>query len=164
MDTHNNALVEKYKKQALEYAARAGLLNEGSLTSKSQSPNTDNTSSDYETFLKLHPGKGKLKIQVSTARGSFPVEGGTVEISRDFGGEKRVFFKEITDQSGIVDNLELPALPSEYSQNSATAQDSSTDYNVAVYHPDFENMPLLPIGIYDGIETLLPVALQPIVR
>lgn len=164
MDTHNSALVEKFRQQALEYAARAGLLNNDNQNILTEQPNINNTETDYETFLNTHPGKGRLKIQVSTARGSFPVEGGSVEVSRIFGGEKRVFFKEITDQSGIVDNLELPALPSAYSQNSSTAEDSSTDYNVAVYHPDFVNEPSLKIGIYDGIETLLPVSLQPLIR
>ena len=161
MDDNYQALVERYKQQAMEYAARGGILG----TIPINEPMVTNSNrTDYETFLKLHPGKGKLKVQLSTAGGTFPVEGGSVEVSRDFGGERRVFFKELSNQSGIVENIELPALPADYSQNSATATDSSTDYNVAVYHPDFVNEPYLKIGIYDGVETLLPVALRPIVR
>ena len=57
MDTHNSALMEKYRQQALEYAARAGLLNNGILNQTAVQSDKNNNGSDYETFLRLHPGK-----------------------------------------------------------------------------------------------------------
>lgn len=42
-------------------------------------------------FLDAHPERGTLRVQVSTGRGLFPVEGARVEIYRNFGPERTVF-------------------------------------------------------------------------
>ena len=62
-------------------------------------------------FLDAHPERGTLRVQVSTGRGLFPVEGARVEIYRYFGPERTVFYEGVTDSSGIVEGIRLPALP-----------------------------------------------------
>ena len=120
--------------------------------------------SSYEEFLRTHPGRGKLKVQVSTARGTFPVAGALVEVTKSFDGVERVLYKNVTDPSGIVNRMFLPALPVDYSRQESTAEDSGTQYQVSVYHPAFMPLRGNTVEIYDGIETILPVALEPLVR
>lgn len=128
---------------------------------------TNNTPADtndaFRQFLLAHPGRGTLKVQVTTGDGTFPVPQARVEVQRRFGDASRLLFKNVTDISGITDNMVLPALPVSYSQSAATARNSGTEYWVSVYHPSY--LPFeMPISIYDGIETILPVALDPYMR
>lgn len=120
------------------------------------------TNEAFRHFVLAHPGRGTLKVQVTTA-GLFPVPQARVEVTRRFGDTSRLLFKNVTDVSGIANNMVLPALPASYSQTAATARSSGTEYTVSVYHPSY--IPFeKPISVYDGIETILPVALEPYVR
>ena len=101
---------------------------------------------------------GTLRLQVSTAMGAFPVAAATVEVSTDNGATP--LYRSTTDQSGIADDLALPANPREASQSPATALDSPRRYTVTVTHPAF-----LPqrhsVSLFVGIKTILPVVLVP---
>ena len=133
-----------------------------SVDTESNIPQTD-TNGSFRQFLLSHPGRGKLKVQVTTGDGTFPVPQARVEVHRRFGDTSRLLFKNITDISGITDNMVLPALPVSYSQTAATAHSSDTEYIVSVYHPSY--IPFqTPVSVYDGIETILPVALEPYMR
>ena len=46
-----------------------------------------------EWFLDAHPERGTLRVQVSTGQGLFPVEGARVELYRDFGAQRAVFYE-----------------------------------------------------------------------
>lgn len=129
---------------------------------ESNTPQTD-TNDAFRQFLLSHPGRGALKVQVTTGDGAFPVPQARVEVQHRFGDTARLLFKNVTDISGITDNMVLPALPASYSQTAATAHNSDTEYIVSVYHPAY--IPFqTSISVYDGIETILPVALQPYMR
>lgn len=118
----------------------------------------------YQTFLEEHSGRGTLRVQVSTARGTFPVPGARVEVSRVFGGVRRVLYSRVTDLSGIAGGMALPAQATASSLNEQTAMDSGTVYQVSVYHAGYLPLRLRDVEIYNGIETILPVALEPMVR
>lgn len=118
----------------------------------------------YESFLRSHPGRGSLKVQVSTARGTFPVPGAVVEVSRELDGVNQVLYKKTTDSSGIAERMPLPAQPVGNSRRESTARGSGTQYQVSVFHPLFRPLIGTTVEVYDGIETILPVALEPLVR
>lgn len=122
------------------------------------------TEKAYEKFQQTHPGRGGLRVQVSTARGTFPVSGALVEVTRVFDGVRRVLYKNFTDNSGIVGKMILPTLPVDYSRQEATAENSGTVYQVSVYHPGFVPLVDSDVEMYDRIETILPVALEPVTR
>ena len=90
--------------------------------------------------------------------------GALVEVTRNFNGVTRVLYKNNTNNSGIVERMILPTLPSDYSRQEATAEDSGTVYQVSVYHPGFVPLINATVELYDGIETILPVALVPLAR
>ena len=117
--------------------------------------------SAYEAFVRTHPGRGSLRVQVSTARGTFPVPGAVVEVTRTFDGVRRILYSALTDNSGVVEHMILPALPADRSLQESTAEGSGTVYEVSVYHPSFAPLQNSSVEVYDRIETILPVALLP---
>ncbi len=114
-----------------------------------------------EWFLDAHPERGTLRVQVSTGRGLFPVEGARVEVYRDFGDQRAVFYEGVTDRSGIVDDIRLPALPAGWSQSAETAGISGTTYQAAVRHPQCSTVDGRPVTVFPRIETVLAVSLEP---
>ena len=114
-----------------------------------------------EWYLDAHPERGTLRVQVSTGRGLFPVEGARVEVYRDFGDQRVVFYEGVTDRSGIVDDIRLPALPAGWSQSAETAGISGTTYQAAVRHPQCSTVDGRPVTVFPRIETVLAVSLEP---
>ena len=117
-----------------------------------------------QQFTLAHPDRGTLRVQVSTAQGAFPVPEAAVTVARSFGGVSQILYRGVTDSSGILDGLSLPALPDSYSQNAATAGQSGTEYQVSVYQPDFVPVNGRSVTIFSNIETILPVVLEPVTR
>ena len=160
-ETFSRETIEKYKNEAMEYAARAqptdDMMPEGEPVDPEE--NNSETFFDYAAFVRDHPAKGGLKVQVSAANGAFPVPDATVEVSLVLEDESVVLYNNVTDESGIVDNMPLPALPSAYSQTSLTANGSGTEYVVSVYHPAFREQKDVRVTIFDSIKTILPIDL-----
>ena len=113
-----------------------------------------------DAFMQAHPERGTLRIQVTA--GPFPVAGAQVEVFRLFGQLRQVFYRGVTDQSGILQGISLPALPAAWSQTSDTAGVSATDYQVTVRHPMFAPDVGRVAAVYARTETILPVALEPL--
>lgn len=110
-------------------------------------------------FLDAHPERGSVRVQVSTGRGLFPVEGARVEIYRRLGPEPTVFYEGVTDASGIAEDIRLPALPAGWSQSAETAGISGTVYQVSVHHPQHGTVEGRPVTVFPRIETVLAVSL-----
>lgn len=111
-------------------------------------------------FRGAHPEQGSLRVQVSAARGVFPIAGAEVEVYRDFGGVRETFYTGVTDESGIIDGILLPALPAVWGQSADTAGISGTDYTVTVRHPHYGEQEQ-QVLIFPRVETLLSVSLTP---
>ena len=62
-----------------------------------------------QPFLEGNPGRGTLRVQVSTARGAFPVNRAVVEVAVMLGGARVLLYRKRTDSSGIADGFTLPA-------------------------------------------------------
>ena len=105
-------------------------------------------------FFREHPGQGRLRVQISTGRGSFPVGGARVEVTRDLNGGRQVFYRADSDRSGIVTGITLPAL-------AGSDRAGGTEYQVWVEHPTYLPVTGREIQVYPGVETVLPVDLQP---
>ncbi|MBQ2061385.1 MAG: hypothetical protein II458_01795 [Oscillospiraceae bacterium] len=87
-----------------------------------------------------------------------------VEVTKEIDGVNRLLYSRVTDPSGIAERMPLPAQPVGNSRQESTAEGSGTQYQVSVYHPAFVPVRGNTVEIYDGIETILPVALEPLVR
>lgn len=142
-------LIEEYKRQAVDFARRS--LTDGI---------NETQQADFETLS----GLGTLKIQVSAGEGTFPVEGTYITVYSLRNERRCIHFEGTTDDSGITENITLPAKPIILSQSETTAADSSTEYFVSAKNPLFENHKDIAVQIFDKTETILPIALEPKLR
>ncbi len=117
---------------------------------------------EYEDFIKQYPGRGSLKIQASVADEAFPVKGVFVEVAAVANGRRFSLYHDVTDSSGIVNEIVLPAGAASDSQSPATAGRDNASYLVSVFHPDFEEITDCPVSVFDRTETILPVNLLPL--
>ena len=106
-----------------------------------------------DVFLRTHPDRGGLRVQVTCGGGRFPVAG----------AQEHIFYRGVTDGSGILSGIRLPAPPFAWSQASDTAALSGLDYQVSVQHPMFQPVAGRTATVFDGVETILPVMLEPVV-
>lgn len=119
----------------------------------------------YEDFLKNNKQKGTLRIQVAAANQSFPISNARVTVSLELKNGTREMFEGLTDSSGIIDNIVLPAPELNLSQD----PDSGGVMPFAVYtttieHPDFVNAKFINVPVFPGIESIQAVNLVPLVR
>lgn len=117
---------------------------------------------EFEDFISKNPGRGSLKVQVSAANRSFPVKNVFVDVALVQNGVRYSIYHDVTDSSGIVNEIVLPSCMSSDNNSPETAGKSDTTYLVSVFHPAFMEIVDFPVTIQDRIETILPVALEPL--
>ncbi len=106
-----------------------------------------NTSA-YEEFMRSNPVKGRLRIRAYAASGALPVKGVKVIISTYVDDYKIIFFEGLTDESGVIPKIELPA-PRLNSDNMLVPD--KREYEVeALYSPD-NIKSIYKINIYEDI-------------
>ncbi len=115
---------------------------------------------EYEDFVRHYPGRGTLKVQISVARGAYPVKNVLVDVAQVLDGVRYSLYNDVTDISGIVDNMVLPAKSIESVLN-ADEDEPEAEYMITVFHPDFEEITDCAVVIHDKIETILPISLTP---
>ncbi len=71
--------------------------------------NSFKNSTIYQEFLEQNPANGYLKIRANAASSAIPIEGLKVVINTIFEDNKIVFFEGVTDASGMIEKLTLPA-------------------------------------------------------
>jgi len=104
---------------------------------------------------------GTLKISVVSAMGQFPVAGATVVIS--YTGDPDSPIQTLTtDNSGQTPVIELPAPPTEFSQNPDSEQQPYSEYNISVTAPDYEPVLVSGSEILAGQLSLQPIRMNPL--
>lgn len=116
---------------------------------------------EYQEFLEKYPGRGSLKVQISVAKEAFPVKDVEVDIATIVDGKRYSIYHDVTDSSGIVNEIVLPTQPSSASLNPQTAGKGEAEYLVSAYHPGYGEIIDCPVKIHDRIETILPVSFMP---
>ena len=114
----------------------------------------------YEGFLLQNPKKGELRIQATAGGRAVPVAGAEVTVSKTFTDGSQVFATAVTDASGIVDGIELPAPDKSQSQSPSGDAPYST-YTVTVSHPGYHSEIYTQVPIFDGIKSIQPVHFIP---
>lgn len=62
----------------------------------------------YKVFINTNPGIGFLKIRAFAASQAVPISGMKVQVSKDIGGNKVIFFSGVTNESGVIERIQLP--------------------------------------------------------
>ena len=117
---------------------------------------------EFERYISGHPGRGSLKVQISAANRSFPVKNVFVDVAVISDGMRYSLYHDVTDSSGIVDEIVLPSCAGSDNNSPETAGKSDVQYLVSVFHPSFREVVDFPVTIQDRIETILPIALEPL--
>ena len=115
----------------------------------------------YESFLGDNPKMGELRIQASAGGQAVTISGAAVTVSRDFADGSRVFATGITDGSGILDGIRLPAPDKSRSQSPEPGKPSYAAYTVMVSHPQFQTQVFTQVPVFEGIKSIQPVRLVP---
>ena len=102
----------------------------------------------YQTFMKSNPGRGNLKIRAYAASEALPVGGLKIIVSTVIDSKKVIFFEGITDASGMVNDLELPA-PEVNTNNLEIPM--APDYEIDAISDDGISMQIYHVNMYDGI-------------
>ncbi len=103
-------------------------------------------------------GQGSLIVQATTAGGAIPVQGAEVTISSSDGD---IIAVRVTDNSGRTNRVLLDAPSYLYSQTPGTIRPYST-YNIRIEAPGYFTQNLLNIAVFDRIESIQPVILEPL--
>lgn len=114
--------------------------------------------SSYESFAKENPTMGLLKVQVFTAYNAIPIENTEVVISKDFGDTKVIFFRGVTDSSGIIDNISLPAPSVNVSSYEAPEY---TLYNLTAINVLYESIKQYLVGMFGNVKVIQYVKMSP---
>ena len=117
---------------------------------------------EFEKYITDNPGRGSLKVQISAANQSFPVKNVFVEVALVEDGVRYSLYHDVTDSSGIVNEIVLPSCSATQNNSPETAGQNEKTYLVSAYHPAFAEIIDYPVTIQDRIETILPIALEPL--
>ena len=103
-------------------------------------------------------GTGRLAVQVTMASGSLPITDAKVTVMQTNGDMIAV---RNTNNSGRITPVELPAPDARLSQTPGGFLPYST-YNIRVEKPGFYTEEIRNIAVFDRIESIQPVSLEPL--
>lgn len=113
----------------------------------------------YPAFLSENPSTGTLKVQVFTAYKAVPIADCEIIIFKTIGDKKVVFFTGKTNNSGIIDNIILPA-PENATATSMEAP-LYTTYDMTAIHVGYETIKQYKIGMLGNIKVIQYVRMTP---
>ena len=109
----------------------------------------------YRSFINANPGFGFLKIRAFAASQAVPISGMSVVVSKDIGGNKVIFFSGVTNESGVIERIQLPVPRSSDNMIAPvlTTYDIDTSY-------EGENR-LYKVNVYDNIYVVQNINVTP---
>ena len=110
----------------------------------------------YKSFINSNSGVGFLKIRAYAASQAVPISGMNVVVSKDIDGNKVVFFEGVTNESGVIEKISLPAPKMD---NDNMVSPVITTYDVDTSY-DGESR-LYKVNIYDGIYVVQNINVNP---
>ena len=109
----------------------------------------------YKSFINANPGLGFLKVRAYAASQAVPISGMSVEVSKDIGGNKVIFFDGVTNESGVIERIQLP-VPRTLDNLVAPV---ITTYDIATTY-DGESR-VYKVNVYDGIYFVQNIKVTP---
>lgn len=112
----------------------------------------------YSDFMKENPGIGYLTIRAYAASGALPISGIKIVITKIIDETKVIFFEGITNESGIISNIKLPAPKT---NNNDLEIPVKTNYEIeATYEIDNFNKKY-NVGMYNNIYVIQNIIVVP---
>lgn len=111
-----------------------------------------------EEYTGQNPKYGFIRFQVTS--GIIPIEGATVIIKKDIGGNTFISQVLTTDTDGKTDLLRLPAPDRSLSMEPGNAVPYAS-YDVSVSADGYLTSDFYNIPVFDGITSIQPVVMKP---
>lgn len=107
--------------------------------------------------------KGYLKVRVTRAGGTLPVEGAVVTVTeyRSDAGEDGILYSLRTGRGGLTETVSLPAPAFVSSTRPGNVQPFAL-YNVNVLYEGFYPVELVGVPVFGGVVAVQPVDLMPL--
>ncbi len=118
------------------------------------------TYNNLTEFQNRNRGKGNMRVQVFSGREAFPIVNARVVVTKDFNEGTHTFFDDLTDTSGIVENMSLTTPISDTATENNNILPYST-YTVRVTHPYFISTVYTNVPVFNGITSIQPVNMVP---
>ena len=113
---------------------------------------------EYRDFINNNKGYGFLKIGASAASQAVPISNLKIEVSTIIDGTKYIFYEGYTDESGVIEQITLPA-PKKEADNMIVPK--STTYQVlAEYTPD-NTTETFEVKLYDEVIVIQNISIVP---
>ena len=116
-----------------------------------------NTNS-YNKYILENPENGYLKIRAYAANQAVPIEGVKIVVSKIIDDNKVIFFEGNTNESGIIENITLPA-PKQNPNDLDVPESASYDIS-AKYMPDNLDK-RYKVNIYEGLRVIQNIIIVP---
>ncbi len=121
------------------------------------------TYKNYVDFIAQNPKSGKLRVQAYASTQVFPIQNARILVEKEFDEGTYTFVEDYTDIDGVADGIILPTKSKALSLTPGEAIPYAT-YTVKVTHPQFSPITFHNVPIFESIESLQPVAMQPLSR
>lgn len=109
----------------------------------------------YKSFINANPGFGFLKIRAYAASQAVPISGMSVQVSKDIGGNKVIFFEGLTNESGVIERIQLP-VPRTLDNMIAPVV---TTYDISTMYEGESRA--YKVNVYDGIYVVQNINVTP---
>ena len=110
----------------------------------------------YQNFILANPKEGYLKIRAYTAREALPISNLKITVSKTIDNNLIIFYEGVTNSSGIIEKINLPAPP--LTANNLD-KPSSISYDIKAEYQANEN--IYRINIYENIYVIQTINLVP---
>jgi len=109
----------------------------------------------YKSFINANPGVGFLKIRAFAASQAVPISGMNVQVSKDIGGNKVIFFSGVTNESGVIERISLPVPRSSDNMMAPLI----TTYDIDTSYEGVDRM--YKVNVYDNIYVVQNINVTP---
>lgn len=116
--------------------------------------------SDFEKFKISNPDIGYLKVLVFTAYQAIPIANTEIIISKDFGDNRVIFYRGMTDKNGMISNIELPAPLAQYVANQNILPPYTT-YKLTAINDSYDSINEYTIGAFGDVRIIQYVKMTP---
>jgi len=113
-------------------------------------------SKTYQDFLRSNPALGYLRIRAYAASQAVPISGLEIVVTTKINNDDVIFFDGYTNDSGIIDNISLPA--PRIKTNNLEAPKYLTYYVTAIYGNIKQ---IYKINIYENISVVQNINITP---
>lgn len=106
----------------------------------------------YKEFIRKNPSLGTLKVYTYTADEAFPSKNTKIVVQKKIGDYVVLFYSGYTNDSGIIDDIKLPA-PPDFNKEIIEAPAYET-YELIASREGYEDVKINNIGMFGGVSVI----------